>query len=79
MQITVELTNEQLAVVDAAVLRTGKSRSHVVGRAIEHMAILEKVSPEEYAGIAAGLKDFDEGRIATKEDVEAVFRKHGAF
>lgn len=78
-QITVGLTPQQLAVVDAHAAKTGQNRAAVVRRAIDRMAILDAVKPDEYAGIVAGLKALDEGRIATKEQVDAVFRKHGAF
>ena len=33
-------------------------------------------TPEELAGIDRGLKDISEGRIATSEEVDAVFAKY---
>ena len=76
MQITVNLTNEQLAYVDNLATRTGQDREEIVLRAVKHMSILDRVAPDEYAAIAAGLKDMEEGRITPPEQIDALLRKY---
>ena len=78
MQITVTLSQEQTAGVEAAAAKTGQDREQIVLQAIDYLILREELGPDGYARLMASLADEAAGRFATDAQVDAVFRKYGA-
>lgn len=77
-QITVNLNTEQLSYVDSLAVRTGQDREEVLRLAVECLRMSDREHHEIMAGIARGLEDVQAGRIASPEQVDAVFKRFGA-
>ena len=76
MQLTNNLSQDQLAALDAAAAVTGQGREELVQEAIRHLGDAEYL--DILRGIAKGMEDFKHGRIATHDEVDALFHKYGA-
>ncbi len=78
MQVTINLDREQLAGIDKMAEVAGMEREALVKEVLDHMIPRNDEDQEILAECLAGLNDIREGRIASEEDVDAVFRKYGA-
>lgn len=76
MQLTINLSQDQLAALDAAAAVTGQGREELVQEAISHLGDAEYL--DILRGIAKGLEDFKHSRIAAHDEVNALFRKYDA-
>lgn len=78
MQLTITIDSSRLAGIDKMAAIAGMEREVFVKEALEHLLPHDEEDLEILAELLAGLQDIREGRIASEEEVDAVFRKYGA-
>lgn len=75
MRMTIDLNQDQLAALDAAAAATGQGREELIQEAISRLGDAEYL--DILRGIARGMEDFRQGRIAADGEVNALFHKYG--
>lgn len=72
-QVTLNMTIEQLGLLDRVAAQKNLNREEAVRMMLEHMALLDEVGPDAYASIMRGKADAEAGRFVPDEEMESIF------